>query len=222
MGQFIISTRLPIKGAHRVEEAPEIAPAIRIFNAQQEVFVNEMLARRTAELEAAFARQLQEHGQQQYKAGLEEGRKQVQDELAQQVNTVTEALERAGRQLTDGYAEFIKTEEKNLLELVLGVAKQVIATELRTNPEVTAVVLRQCLDMLPARQQFRLLINPGEYELANHLLNELKTRLELPEKFEITSSPSISAGGCRLEYETGCIDAELETRFDEVSRRLHE
>jgi flagellar assembly protein FliH len=151
-----------------------------------------------------------------YRKGLEDGLRQAEQGKTFQA---ADALARAFEQLR---AEFTPAAEQRrraeTLELSLAIARRVVMSEMKTNPEAVARIVSALLTEAEGRRVFAVRLHPDDIERLKQSPGAVE-RLEKA-KIALQSSPEIKPGGVILETGFGKLDARLETRLDEMTAAL--
>lgn len=145
-----------------------------------------------------------------YAAGLAEGRAAARDELREQVALLEGILRAAARPL-DALDD---ATEQELARLALVIARQVIAHELKTSPDLVARTVRQAALALPAAARaVRVYLHPDDLAL----LRELDAA---EPDWQLVADLALQRGDCRLESDTSRLDARVETRLAAVAEAV--
>ena len=100
--------------------------------------------------------------------------------------------------------------EKELVDLSIGIANQLIRREIKVDPGQIIAVIREAVNVLPvAAQKLTLHMHPEDAEL-------VRTSLAIDDvspPWEIVEEPLITRGGCKVKTEVSSIDATVENRF---------
>ena len=67
--------------------------------------------------------------------------------------------------------------------------------------------------------EIRILVNQRLVNCKRKPKNN-NVQFELPKQIEVINANEISPGGCRIEFSSGSIDADIETQFQEIRRKL--
>lgn len=126
--------------------------------------------------------------------------------------------------LLDGVTAAVSTLQDEVgaavLDLAFNIARQVLRTELVTQPEAILPAIREALDLAGSTAQpgaaAQLLLCPLDAALVRAHLHDLLQAGQ----WRITADPAIAAGGCRIVTGSGAIDATLATRWQRVSQAL--
>lgn len=170
-----------------------------------DVAVNEEVEPRptVSELEA-LERQAREEG---YAAGQREGLAAAQQQLSMRMAQLDALYASAARPLQD----LDESTELELARLSLVIARQVLAHELRTTPELVVQIVRQAVLALPsATRELRVRLHPDDLALLREL-DAAETH------WQLLADPSLARGDCRLESERSRLDARITTRLAAVA-----
>lgn len=166
-----------------------------------------------AEIEQWQAEARQVGRQQGYDEGLAAGRAAGEQEVRRQAET----LQRVVTGLATPLHDFEADAERELAELALIIARQIIRRELRTDPGEVIGLVREAMALLPsAARDVKIHLHPDDKPLVRDNLNlgDGDSRIEL------LDDPTISRGGCRIDAEPTRIDATLESRLNQLSAAI--
>ena len=154
------------------------------------------------ELEA-IEQQAREEG---YAAGHAQGMAEAREVLQVRMQRLDALLESAARPLRS-MDELVELE---LTRLAMTVARQVLAHELRTAPDLVVEAVRQAALALPsASGNLRVRLHPDDLALLRSL--------EMAEShWQLLPDNSLERGDCMLESERSRLDARVETRLAAV------
>lgn len=146
-----------------------------------------------------------EQGQREgHEKGLQQGLAKGQREFDQRLGSLDELM----KHLAHAINEQDYTLEQALLNLVIAVARPVVARELSLDSKHILAVVRQALAALPpSRDNVRIFVNPGDVAL----LNEAQERAG--EAWRVLPDDQVAKGGCRVETQQSLVDFTVERRF---------
>jgi flagellar assembly protein FliH len=108
-----------------------------------------------------------------------------------------------------------------IVGLALEIAAKVIAKAVDADGEIVAAVLERAKHEALDAKQLRICLNPTDHRLLAELRPDLvKIGNDGKRIIEVVASAEIARGGCRLETESGIVDATLPTQIDEIRRHL--
>ncbi|ROR34931.1 flagellar assembly protein FliH [Inmirania thermothiophila] len=107
--------------------------------------------------------------------------------------------------------------ERELVQLALAVAQQLVRRELRTDPGEVVAVVREALAALPVAERLvRVHLHPEDAALVREALS-----LSGEERaWKVVEDPTITRGGCRVETDVSRLDATVENRLAVIAARL--
>ncbi len=112
--------------------------------------------------------------------------------------------------LSEPFKTLDESIEKELVDLAIGIANQLIRREIKIDPGQIIAVIREAVNALPqASQQLILHLHPDDAELVRNSL----ALDEISSPWTLLEEPLITRGGCKVETETSKIDATVENRL---------
>jgi flagellar assembly protein FliH len=160
--------------------------------------------------------------QQGYEDGLEQGREQGRNEGLEQgrLEAADELASLSQIATTFGQAvqDADETIARDVLELALHLARNMVRTAFDVKPELILPVVRQAIDYLPSLQQPALLtLHPDDALIVrDHMGHELdKTG------WRIVEDAQLARGGCRVDTASNQIDAQIGSRWQRLASALH-
>jgi len=151
----------------------------------------------------AIEQQAREEG---YAAGHAQGMAEAREVLQARMQRLDALLESAARPLRS-MDELVELE---LTRLAMTVARQVLAHELRTAPDLVVEAVRQAALALPsASGNLRVRLHPEDLAL-------LRSLDMVESHWQLMPDSSLQRGDCMLECERSRLDARVETRLAAV------
>ncbi len=159
------------------------------------------------------ARQLEEIQNQArkegFQQGLQEGRETGLKEFSERIQYLEEVL----HSLSEPFEELDKDVERQMAQLAMIVARQLVRRELKAEPEQVIGVVREALAALPiAARNIQLALNPEDAAMVREALSLQNNE----QSIQIVEDPVQSRGGCRVLTDTSQIDATVESRLNAV------
>ncbi len=164
--------------------------------------------------EEEFQRKLEEA----FERGVEEERKQADEDLAGICSALSEAISVVSR-LKE---RILRESEDELLNLAFMVAKKIVRQEIKHDRRILAQVVSEALKGFPEQHDIVVLLNPEDYKVINS--NRELFLADIGNERQVTLKPdeSTTLGGCIVESSTGVIDARIEAQLDEIYKGLVE
>jgi len=118
--------------------------------------------------------------------------------------------------------QFFQSIEADVVELAVRIAGKIVASKVEIDKEVTAGVIRQCLENIGRHESILVRVSPEDYdEIVKHQ-PEWIGMIENIESFDIKADPAVSRGGCVVETASGFVDGQIESQLETFSRKLSE
>jgi len=136
-------------------------------------------------------------------------------ELERRVRLEREAVLAALREFVGQRETYFQQLEREVVQLVLGIARKVLQREAQLDPLLLAGTVRVALDQLAAGTQVALHVPPSQQAAWESLLRrELGTKLAP----ELLADAALEPTGCRLETATGASDLSLTAQMSAVEQ----
>jgi flagellar assembly protein FliH len=156
------------------------------------------------------ASQVEDIQQQARNEGFQAGHAEGLQRGLEENRRLAELIDIFGQQMDEQVA-------RELLDLSLDIARQVLQQALKVNPELLLGVVREAIGTLPhVNQGAHLILHPDDAELIRERMGEQLTH----SGWKIFEDARIERGGARLETANSQIDASLETRWKRVVAAL--
>ena len=215
---FDISPGLHVLNAYITTD--EISVEESIFSNSQYILIDKMLNTEIERLENEHKERLEAEKRLAWQNGNQAGIKQTQNQMLSQVQTVIDQLTQLMGNVNQYSDVFIEHFEQQALKLIIKIARKVIDAEVSLNHEIILNNLKRGLELLNEKEEIRILVNPDDWEMVNENINKLSLSIHLPENIEIIPLESTLAGGCKIEFKAGSIDADIDTQFEEIKRQI--
>jgi flagellar biosynthesis/type III secretory pathway protein FliH len=185
----------------------EFAPLIVLSAAREQA------AALTAQAESA-AEAIREQARRQ---GAAEGREDMTRELAPSLI----AFANAGQSLIIFEEQLISRYAPVIVQLALDIAEKVIGHAVEVDGRIAESVLQRAKNEVAHARQIRIWLHPDDLKfLAEARPDLLRVESTGGRTIEIVGALDVGRGGCRLETESGIVDATLPTQLDEIRRQL--
>ncbi|MCP4636929.1 MAG: flagellar assembly protein FliH [Methyloversatilis sp.] len=149
----------------------------------------------------------QEAHREGYAAGYEEGTARVRME-AMRLHSVIEQLEEALAALDTSIA-------REVLNLSVEIARNVVRQTIRVKPETVIAVVREAINQLP-HQHTAIYLNPEDASVVRSHIGDQLTHAG----HRIFEDVAIARGGCKVEAGGSQIDATVPTRWGRIVESL--
>ena len=160
------------------------------------------------------AEEIESIQQQAYDEGYAQGKALGKVHIDKQVSHLGSIANVLAQPLEDLDEEVVK----QITDLSIIIAKQLIRRELHTDPGQVIAVVRECAAALPvASLQVNIFLHPNDAELVRSAFS-LDQQTET--RWNIVEEPLLTRGGCRIEAEHSKIDATVENRLNQITANL--
>lgn len=154
---------------------------------------------------------------QAYEEGFAKGRRDGMAQFGKESRHRIAALDTILTSLTIPLEQVDDSLARQVAELAMTVARQLIRRELKTDPGEVVAAAREALSVFPAEaKDVRLHLNPDDVKLVNDALTLENQQIS----WRIIADPLISRGGCELRSDRAELDATVESRMSEVITRV--
>jgi len=111
------------------------------------------------------------------------------------------------------------TADRELLELVLSIAEEVIQTELSVNPQSILKRIRNALKTIAAADEVVIVVNPKDLEFAKSSLTELRHENRFSSQISVSQDDTITPGDARLVAGKQSVESSVSAHLGAI--RLH-
>ena len=143
------------------------------------------------------------------KNGMELGQKRIETMIYQLNNMLTEIE----RQRVDLYKNY----EKEMVQLVLSIAKKVLHQEVKIQEDVVVFTLREAFKYVVDQKKVVVHLNPVDYQYLISHRDRLPFAVEEMRGIKMIEDPAITRGSSLLETSFGDIDATIENQLDQIA-----
>ncbi|MCS7204117.1 MAG: flagellar assembly protein FliH [Leptospiraceae bacterium] len=154
--------------------------------------------------------------QKGYEAGREVGFKKGQAEVRRLIDRLGVIIGQA----IDIREEIIAASEKQMVEMILMIARKVIKDEIAERKEVVLNNIREALKRIKDRDRVNIRVNFADLELTTAHKDELIKMMESLRKVNIYEDSRVDRGGCIIETDVGAIDARISTQLKEIEEAI--
>jgi len=156
--------------------------------------------------------------EQAYQKGVDAGKKEVEEKLAQ----ATKALTQAAKKLSTQSESIMQRSAEDMLQLVMAISERILHFEISEHKEVVVRIVQQTINAAVQAEEFHIRVNPEDIEVLKEHKPLFIASLSGLSNIEFIGDASITRGGCVLESPSGRVDATLETQLDEIFAHLKE
>ncbi len=145
---------------------------------------------------------------------------QVRDEVQRQLATVLPALQQAVEVVQSARSNHLSACETGVIRLAAAIAQRLVRRELRQNPDIPLVLIREALELATGSHQITIHLHPGDYNTLRDRVAELTRLPGDGVAIEVLADPEVSPGGCLVHTEFGTIDQRFESQLSRMIEEL--
>ena len=157
-----------------------------------------------------------------YQKGFQEGMNTGRTEGFAEATVLMDTLRDGLKQLDAARGVYYAKAEKEMVDLSLLIAAEIVRREVAQDPGIVVEVLRKAVAELETRQNIVVRLSPKDMDLIGGMRESLQQEMETIERIEFRADQAITPGGCILETNIGSLDATVENRLMNIHRTLRE
>ena len=161
--------------------------------------------------------QAAEEGKQ---AALQAVEANLRARIDQQLTSVMAAMQQAIEGIAQSRQVWQKRWEEHGVRVAVAIASRVIHRQVRDSPEMALDQVREALSLSAGSQRLIVRLNPDDHAALRDQVERITSQLSQVATTEIVADPSVSAGGCLVETESGSVDARIETQLARITEEL--
>ena len=166
-----------------------------------------------------FDRQLREREQAAYERGRREGEQALSEQLVQQRAELQAVEKGVLAALRQAVPQVIRDTEQALTALALEVAQRLVAG-LPVSAEMVEAALREALAQVEDSTDFQVYLHPEDLALLRRVESALLQPADANTRMQFHPAPEITRGGCLLKTRFGIIDAQRETKLEQMRKAV--
>lgn len=151
-----------------------------------------------------------------YDAGREVGFKKGQAEVRRLIDRLGTIVGKA----IDIREDIIQASEKQMVEMILIIARKVIKDEIVERKEIVLNNIREALKRIKDRDRVDIRVNFSDLEITTAHKDELIKLMESLRKVNIYEDSRVDRGGVIIETDVGAIDARISTQLKEIEEAI--
>lgn len=121
----------------------------------------------------------------------------------------------------EALSEWTQSAENKLTDMVSEIAREVLASELKTSRESIFKIVQQAVKEVTHSENARIRINPFDADSMNLRKVEIMSASKSIRNIEFVEDPTIN-GGCVIETDGGVVDASIDGKLAQLDTELGE
>jgi flagellar assembly protein FliH len=152
-----------------------------------------------------------------YERGRQEGERALSDQLLQQRNEMAEMQNGVVNSLKQMLPQLAHEMESTLIELALESAKK-ITGNIKIDAKMVEAVVRDALTEVQDTSEISVQLHPDDLALLSKQKSSLLTDLPENGALRFVGCAEVSRGGCIVQTRFGIIDAQRETKLEQLRK----
>ena len=168
------------------------------------------------------ATDIKAHAQKEgYDAGYAEGFKKGEDAAREEFKPFLETVQSLISDLTRFRKDMYDKGEREMVEMVVGLAKKVIHFEFSTRDDAVQEMIRLAVQSVLDRESMVIKINPTDKGYAESFRPELHHLFGEIKNITFEAHSGVERGGCVVETNFGVVDARIDKLGEQMDRILN-
>jgi len=155
-----------------------------------------------------------------FDAGFLEGLEKARVAAQEDFDPFLESLQNSIEHLSHFRAKMYGKVEREMIEMVVALAKRVIHFELSTHEGAVQAMIRLGVQSVLDREHLTIKINPEDKGYAESFRSELHHMFHDIKNITLSAHPGIQRGGCIVESNFGTIDSQIDQLDAQLDRIL--
>jgi len=156
-----------------------------------------------------------------YDAGFEEGFKKGEEAAHKEFSPFLETIQGLISDLTTFRKDMYGKVEREMIEMVVDLAKKIIHFEFSTRDNVVQEMIRLAVQSVLDRESMVIKINPADKEYAESFRPELHQLFSEIKNITFEAHTGVERGGCIVKTNFGVVDARIEKLEEQMDRILN-
>ncbi len=234
-GSVIKANSLPtLPNAHfRTFQLNDIIEEAKAFVARTHAEAEQVLReaeQRSRQIEQEARKQADERGHREgYQRGLQEGRdagreeafNAAREEFTRQQGNLVASCKATISTINADRDTWLTIARQDLIDLAMAIARRVAHHVGEAHRSVVLANLEEAVRLVGARTDVSIAVNPRDGEAARAFAKSLIDMREQWTRVRVVEEAEVAAGGCRVQWGSGSVDATLETQLDRIEQELN-
>lgn len=152
--------------------------------------------------------------------GYEQGRDQGHKEAVAELAGLLKAVSRIEEDLRAQKKQALEQAEKELVDLVIGIAGRIVRHELEHTREIVLRAIRDSLPYLADKDEIIIRVNPDDFKTVHDATEQIKREDASIVKIEILQDEKVPEGGAIVQSPSGSIDTNSEVLLAQFTEEL--
>jgi flagellar biosynthesis/type III secretory pathway protein FliH len=162
--------------------------------------------------------------QHEFLRGVEQGRKEMSDQLGQEYEEKFGQQRRRLDEFVGALAEQVPRlagqRERLVVQLAMAIAERVVRHEVHVDPEVVLRQVQEAVRRVHGVERIIVRVHPRDVDLVRSRRADVTAASDAAREVTVEADELVERGGCILESESGTVDAQLVTQLKNMEMAL--
>lgn len=156
------------------------------------------------------------NAEEAFSRGRQAGLKEAEERFEKSVQSLAKGLE----EVSHLRESILTNSSRDMLRLVLSIARQVIHREVTVDPEIVLSTIDMALQAAVESDSFTVCVHPDDLAVVEERKPLFLASIKGLQNIYVKASPDIERGGCLVESQLGEVDATIAGQLEEVRKTL--
>jgi flagellar assembly protein FliH len=157
-----------------------------------------------------------------YDSAYREGFAKAREDFQEENNSILSESEIIREQAKRDYDETVNNLEKDILKLVMEIARKVVGAELKTNSEVIVSIVKDALKRTNEKENIMIKVSQEDSEALKDNIHEIIGRETGITNVKLKKNLSLNKGDVIIETPYGSIDGSVEKKLSNIENVFNE
>ena len=154
--------------------------------------------------------------QEAFNAGVEQGRKQVEEDFGSTLSTLTHLCD----QLNTIRETILKNAKDEIIELVLALSEKIIRHSVTEQHQTVIHTVESAINQAVKSGEFYIYVHPDDLNVIQERAAQFVAGVNGLDNIIVKSDATIERGGCKVESENCTVDATISSQFKVLQKSL--
>lgn len=155
-----------------------------------------------------------------YAQGLENGFKSATEERHKEINQAIDDFKNLINSISSLKTELINQNEAHLVTMVFKIAEKIACDHLNENTEPVVSIMKKAIEESQIEENITVHVSDKQVDYIENLKKITGREFDFLKTVKLEPSSEISVGGCVIETNYGSIDAQVESRIENLWSEL--
>ena len=155
-----------------------------------------------------------------YEEGFQTAYQKGEDSAKEEFIPLLQTINSLIRELSEFRTMMYPKVEKEMIEMVTGLAKKILQHEINTNEDSVKQMILLAINSVIDKENMVIRIHPSDKAHAEAFYPELKNLFSEIKNITFEEHPGIEKGGCMIDTNFGTIDAKIDQLEDQIEKIL--